>query len=71
MKRITTLLLSLEMLANFPLIGHCAITQETKDSMYLPHNSWIVSKLEEKIHTAHYQPARDWQNKISVGYAFV
>lgn len=31
----------------------------------------MVAKLEEKMEAAHYEPAEDWQNKISVGYTCV
>ncbi len=71
MKKATTLLLSLGMLANSSIIGHCAIAPKAKNSVYLPHDSWVVAKLQEKMEAAHYEPAEGWKDKISVGYTCV
>ena len=71
MKKTTTLILALGMLASASTISYGAIAEQTKNSMYLPHNSWVVAKLQEKMDAAHYEPAEDWQNKISVGYTCV
>lgn len=71
MKKTTTLILALGILASTSAISYGAIAEQTKNSMYLPHNSWVVAKLQEKIDAAHYEPAEDWQNKISVGYTCV
>ena len=49
MKKTTTLLLSLGMLASTSAVIYGAIAEETKNSVYLPHNSWVVAELEEKI----------------------
>ena len=71
MKKVVITLLSLGMLANFSLIGHCAITQEAKDSLYLPNNSWVLNKLEEKLTGTAYHPVENWKDKVSIGYACV
>lgn len=68
MKKATTLLLSLGMLASTSAVIYGAIAEETKNSVYLPHNSWVVAELEEKMTAAHYEPAEGWQDKVSVGY---
>ena len=68
MKKTTTLILALGMLASTSAISYGAIAEETKKSIYLPHNSWVVAKLQEKMEAAHYEPAEGWQDKVSVGY---
>lgn len=71
MKKATTLILSLGMLASNPAINYGAIAEGTKNSIYLPHNSWVIAKLEEKLANTHYKLADDWKDKVSVGYSCV
>lgn len=59
------------MLASTSAISYGAIAEETKNSVYLPHNSWVVAELEAKMTAEHFNPAEDWQNKIFVGYECV
>ena len=68
MKRTITLLLSLGMLANMSVLSYGVIAQETKNSIYLPQDSWIIAKLQEKIDATHYVPADGWKERVSVGY---
>ena len=68
MKKMTTLVLSLGMLASTSVISYGELTLETKNSIYLPRDSWVITKLEEKLATTHYKPTDDWKDKVSVGY---
>lgn len=49
MKKITTLVLSLGMLASTSVISYGEFSEETKNSIYLPHDSWVIAELEKKI----------------------
>ena len=71
MKKITTLVLSLGMLANISVISYGEFSEETKNSIYLPRDSWVITKLEEKLAAIRYKPADDWKDKVSVNYACV
>lgn len=71
MKKITTLVLSLGMLASTSAISYGIITPETKNSIYLPHDSWVIAELEKKIDPKYYTLTDDWKNKVFAGYTCV
>lgn len=71
MKKITTLVLSLGMLASTSVISYGEFSEETKNSIYLPHDSWVIAELEKKIDPRYYTLTDDWKNKVFAGYTCV
>jgi hypothetical protein len=68
MRKFIVSLVVAEILSVMSAIGSFGLDAAAKKSIYLPNNSWVISKLEAKLQELSYSPAEGWKDSVVASY---